>query len=193
MKLPDLPKNLNSKASAALGNAKSWLKNAFQKPEELKNVNKLFLAFSTLFGCGYFKYGSGTLASAVTTLAALLIVNISQTLFFGLTISIIIVGFIVTERTLVDVKNPDPSYIVIDEVVGQLIPFIIICGQGSSFKSSFILALLAFIIFRILDIYKPGFIGKSEKLFHGTTAVMIDDILAGACTLVAIFFISIIV
>lgn len=171
-----------------------WLNHAFEKPDELKGVNKFYLAGATLFGCGYFKYGSGTLASVITAIVALFLVNINHTLFLSVTVAVVIIGFVCTERVLSEeLENRDPYYIVIDEVVGQLIPFVIICGSGSSVRGSILLAILSVVIFRLLDIYKPWIIGKSEKVFRGATAVMIDDIIAGFFTLIAIFIISLLV
>ncbi len=84
----------------------------------------------------------------------------------------------------------DPSCIVIDEVVGFLLLLILVghlTEAGISItKIDFI---LAFILFRIFDIWKPFPIDLLEKKFKGGFGIMIDDI--GASIYAYIIFIII--
>ena len=54
--------------------------------------------------------------------------------------------------------------------------------------------LVAFLVFRLLDIGKPFFIGWIDKNVHGGFGVMADDLAAGAVTslllLLAVYFIT---
>ncbi|QKF58277.1 phosphatidylglycerophosphatase A [Aliarcobacter lanthieri] len=70
----------------------------------------------------------------------------------------------------------DSSEIVIDELAGMWIA-LSICGINS--ENIFILAPLAFIFFRIFDIWKPSIIGKIDKDVKGGLGVMGDDVIAG--------------
>ncbi|WP_418179464.1 phosphatidylglycerophosphatase A [Aliarcobacter lanthieri] len=70
----------------------------------------------------------------------------------------------------------DSSEIVIDELAGVWIA-LSICGINS--ENIFILAPLAFIFFRIFDIWKPSIIGKIDKDVKGGLGVMGDDVIAG--------------
>jgi phosphatidylglycerophosphatase A len=72
----------------------------------------------------------------------------------------------------------DPSKIVIDEVVGMWISLWYIPSGWEYF-------VLAFVLFRLFDIYKPFFIKKVE-LLKGGWGVMMDDVLAGIYTNVVI-------
>jgi phosphatidylglycerophosphatase A len=67
----------------------------------------------------------------------------------------------------------DPGQVVIDEVVGQWLTLLwlpeLILWQH----------ILAFFLFRLYDIKKPWFIGKSESWLSGGWGIMIDDVLAG--------------
>lgn len=169
--------------------------NLFYVPKEVTYFNKAYLSISTVFGCGYFKYGSGTFTSFLTAFVAFFLVSINNFIIFLLLIILLVVGFISADKTISD-NTQDPSYIVIDEVVGQLIPFLLIGSKsfitGSpSIIVNLLLSVLSFILFRIFDIYKPWIIGKSEKVFKGGIAIMIDDILAGVFTLFIIFVVSI--
>ena len=68
----------------------------------------------------------------------------------------------------------DPSEVVIDEAVGMGISLFML-------PHSFGLYLLAFILFRIFDIFKPSFIYQIQDL-PGGWGIMVDDVLAGLFT-----------
>jgi phosphatidylglycerophosphatase A len=81
-----------------------------------------------------------------------------------------------TEHSLVD-----PSYIVIDEVIGQLLCLIVV---SSAFKLSFTEILISFLLFRVCDILKPWPIRHIERTLEQIPAyqafsIIIDDVLAG--------------
>lgn len=73
-------------------------------------------------------------------------------------------------------KKEDPQAVVIDEVLGFLTTLFLVNPVGV--KNNLIAMLLAFIIFRILDITKIGPIYKVQSLKNGIGVVM-DDFLAG--------------
>ena len=70
----------------------------------------------------------------------------------------------------------DDKRIVIDEIVGVLITISLFANLK---EDTLIKIFLAFISFRLLDIYKPSIIGKVDKKLKGGIGVMGDDILAG--------------
>ncbi len=65
----------------------------------------------------------------------------------------------------------DPQYVVIDEVAGQL------CALGLAGPDA-VRIVLAFVAFRLLDIFKPWPIHRLERL-PGAWGVMADDLAAG--------------
>ena len=67
----------------------------------------------------------------------------------------------------------DPGWVVIDEVAGQWITLLAL-PRPSPFW-----LLAAFLLFRVLDIAKPGPIGWADRQ-HGPLGVMADDVIAGA-------------
>ena len=69
----------------------------------------------------------------------------------------------------------DPNWIVIDEVAGQLLA---LCGMAHATLPRLI---CAFVVFRLLDVVKPGPIGWADRQ-HGAVAIMADDVIAGAIT-----------
>jgi phosphatidylglycerophosphatase A len=65
----------------------------------------------------------------------------------------------------------DPSFVVIDEVAGQLIALIFVPAEWKYLLASFIL-------FRGFDIFKPPPLRRLERLPEGT-GIMLDDVGAG--------------
>ena len=72
-----------------------------------------------------------------------------------------------------------PKEVVIDEFSGQLI-------ASSAAGISPLFNIVAFILFRIFDIFKPGIISKAEKL-DGAIGIMLDDWLAGIFSAAILF------
>ena len=87
----------------------------------------------------------------------------------------------------------DPRQIVIDEVLGQAMPLILIVYLSSNNLINVpveIYYLLSFILFRFFDIVKPfpvSYFDKQQKNFFG---IIMDDIMAGLYTMIVIFLIS---
>ncbi|MBT5078612.1 MAG: phosphatidylglycerophosphatase A, partial [Candidatus Marinimicrobia bacterium] len=91
----------------------------------------------------------------------------------------LILGFIACENTLKESDDPDPSYIVIDEVVGLWITLLFV-------PKTIFLFILGFLLFRLFDILKPSFI-YSVQFLKGSWGVMLDDILAGILSLLILW------
>jgi phosphatidylglycerophosphatase A len=70
----------------------------------------------------------------------------------------------------------DNSAIVIDEVVGIWIAMIPISITNSIDP---LMLLMAFVFFRLFDIFKPWPVGLCDRKIPGALGVMVDDILAG--------------
>lgn len=67
----------------------------------------------------------------------------------------------------------DPQKVVIDEVCGTLIAMGMVSGASIGFK------LLGLVLFRVLDITKPGPIDTVQRLEPPGVGIMADDLLAG--------------
>ncbi|UCD39288.1 MAG: phosphatidylglycerophosphatase A [Fidelibacterota bacterium] len=78
----------------------------------------------------------------------------------------------------------DPSVVVIDEVAGMWLALLF--GQRTLWY-----LITAFIIFRLLDIFKPGPLHRLQTL-PGGWGVMMDDLAAGTITLVIMLAIRLI-
>lgn len=130
----------------------------------------------TFFGVGHLKPGPGTWASAVTVLlwwSAARLIPAPQQWVFALTLAILVTLVGIPASTIVarESGSKDPSFVVIDEVVGQLIALIFVPAEWKYL-------LVSLILFRALDIVKPPPLRRLERLPEGT-GIMLDDVGAG--------------
>ena len=80
-------------------------------------------------------------------------------------------------------QQQDPPYVVIDEWVGMwiaLMPLASVIARDpfASWQEHLVRCAIPFSLFRLFDIWKPGPIGRAQKL-RGVSGVMVDDVLAG--------------
>lgn len=144
-------------------------------------MKPLSYLISTFLYLGKLPKAPGTWGS----LGALLVWSfIPESLFFRfILLSLtLIIGFIACENTLKESDDPDPSFIVIDEVVGLWITLLFV-------PKTIFLFILGFLLFRLFDILKPSFI-YSVQFLKGSWGVMLDDILAGVLSLLVLWGIT---
>jgi phosphatidylglycerophosphatase A len=138
-------------------------------------VNRLALLLATWFGCGYWPWGPGTAGSlaAVIIAAALNFFLVpSRILLIGLVIVFLPPAIWASTRTAHLLNRKDPGNVVIDEVLGQ---WLTLAGAAVlNWKT----LLAGFILFRVLDIWKPWPVRQFEKLPEGT-GIVTDDLAAG--------------
>jgi len=91
----------------------------------------------------------------------------------------------------------DASEIVIDEVVGQTIPILLIeyiaFSQSKLLGADLYLYIVSFFLFRFFDIFKPFPIGYFDKNYKNSFGIMFDDVLAGIYTSIIIILLLIII
>lgn len=139
----------------------------------MKNKQKIIKDwFLSLLYSGYSPKAPGTIGSALALVLGMPIVYFSQETIFLLAIFIGLIAIkqinIYEELT----HSHDDKSIVIDELVGMWIAMAFI-GFGTWEL------IIAFILFRIFDIYKPSLIGRIDKKIKGGLGVIGDDALAG--------------
>lgn len=180
---PNREKSRNAENSSALPLSDEAIRTALQQ-DDLVTPRRSKLAWigGTFFGIGLIGKGGGSVAAAVTCLlwwaaAAYLIPN-PQVLPFT-----ILVAGIATLRGIGwssvvarEIGKKDPSEVVIDEVAGQ---FIALLFAPLSWKY----VLVAFILFRVFDIFKPPPVRQLEQLPSGL-GIMMDDVAAGLYALI---------
>ena len=134
-----------------------------------------FLA--TFYGVGYLRPGPGTWASAIAVLVwswnwhGRRFWWMSGAWFLLLCLGWFLVGVATSSSVERESGQPDPNFIVIDEVVGQWIALIAVPLRWQY-------ALASFILFRGFDIFKPPPLRLLEKL-PGGWGIMLDDVGAG--------------
>tara|TARA_Y100000590_G_scaffold330142_1_gene374972 strand:+ start:677 stop:1162 length:486 start_codon:yes stop_codon:yes gene_type:complete len=156
-------------------------------------ITKINLLFISFFNVGKIKFAPGTFASLITCVIFFLFINfINFQIFFILTLIIFFYSLYAINNTYKYFESDDPSEIVIDEVIGQMIPLLSIPIFETLYPTSLIIyCIFSFFIFRLFDIWKPFPINYIDKNVKGSIGIMFDDILAGLYTtilLLVIFF-----
>ena len=138
------------------------------------NFRKFFL---TVGFSGLSPKAPGTVGSFVSLLIGLFLLeflHVSTLFLLALLITVIAIKQIDIYEN--EVGAHDGKEIVIDELAGMWIT-LSICGINS--ENILIMAPLAFIFFRLFDIWKPSIIGKIDRDVNGGLGVMGDDVVAG--------------
>jgi phosphatidylglycerophosphatase A len=130
---------------------------------------------ATFFGIGKLKPGPGTWASLATVglwrALAPLTGEFHVETAIAAAVAVTAFGIPASTRVARESGRKDPSFVVIDEVAGQLIALI---GAPMHWKT----LLASLILFRVFDIVKPPPLRRLEKLPEGA-GIMLDDVGAG--------------
>ena len=126
--------------------------------------------FATGIYSGYSPVASGT-AGSLVALAIYAIPGMERTITLGVITLVTFVIGVVTSAEMEKFHGEDPSIVVIDEFVGMWISLLFL-------PKGFIIAVAAFLLFRVYDIVKPPPARQVERLANGW-GVMLDDVFAG--------------
>lgn len=161
-------------------------------------ITKLVVTF---FGIGYSPICPGTIASVATLPLWILIIFMVN--YFNVKIPVIsitliisgiyMVGYSYTRKYITKNNLDDPSEVVIDEVVGQLLSFFIslffiyfirdmnlqAITSNNRILFCLLLMILPIVLFRLFDITKPWIIGEIDSNMKNAYGIMLDDIFAG--------------
>jgi phosphatidylglycerophosphatase A len=136
---------------------------------------RLSRTIASLFYIGFLPGMPGTYGSVITALAFWWIHSLSGGIrplsHLSVLCLITLIGVLVSAHISRKTGVEDPSYIIIDEVAGQLLTLLCLPVTGLNI-------LIGILAFRTFDIWKPFPIRKLESLEHGI-GVMADDLLAG--------------
>ena len=143
-------------------------------------ANKVLKFITTGFYSGLAPTAPGTFGSLAYLIIWLLLFQQSFYLQIFALLLVTIGGYLATKAYLQlissessDDSHADPSYIVIDEWAGLALALL------AASKTEPFTILLAFMLFRLFDIWKPWLIAKADNL-AGALGIMADDLLAGA-------------
>ena len=160
----------------------------------MKKVNVLL---STFFGYGYLTKIPGTIASAVTAVFLYIAYEVLgyNDLKFSIIFFILLFfySFYAVKDSEAEFENKDPRQIVIDEVLGQSMPIILLLylNQTNQINISIeIYYIFSFIFFRFFDILKPFPVNYFDKNYKNYFGIIMDDIIAGLYSMILIYLIS---
>lgn len=129
------------------------------------NVKTWYGMIATVGGVGRFGRMPGTIGTFVAFLLLLLIGRVGVLPLAA----VVVVGTLAADRYARAVAKDDPQEVVIDEVAGY---WTSVFGLDATY------AIVAFFLFRIVDILKPFPVRRLERL-PGGIGIMADDICGG--------------
>ncbi len=163
------------------------------------STDRLALAISTC-GVGLIPFAPGTFGAlvGVAIFYGLFLACKSSPQYFQ--VVVIIASLIVTALGIWASNfgekifgEKDAQRIVVDEVAGQLISYILIAPlMIAQLSKPTIVIIAGFLLFRTFDIWKPYPIRQLEKLGSGL-GVMADDVLAGIYAAIVLLFLALVV
>jgi len=131
------------------------------------------LAIATGGGSGYAPMASGTFGSAVGLLVwlGLVAANLGPLAYAFALLVVVLVGIWAADRAQTIFRRHDDGRITIDEVAGMLLSLFWLPARPE-------VVVVAFLLFRLFDIWKPAPARAAERL-PGGLGVMADDLVAG--------------
>ena len=149
-------------------------------------IKKFNLLFLTFFFIGKIKYAPGTIASLVTCFLFLLLINIFNiAVILIITLIILFYSFVAINNSFDEFETDDPQEIVIDEVVGQMLPLLAIPIYETLWPlPTLYYCAAAFVLFRLFDIWKPYPISYVDNYIQGSLGIMFDDIIASVYSII---------
>ena len=145
----------------------------------LGKVPWLHVIISTGLGSGFFPGAPGTFAGFIALMIwyALYLVLLPTTLL-GVMVALIVITTFVgvwTSNVMEKYWGEDPRAVVIDEYVGTWIPLLV----APSGEHTIWVAIIGFVLFWLIDIFKPLGCRWIDQNIKGGWGVMLDDVLAG--------------
>ncbi len=136
---------------------------------------------ATGFGSGLSPWVPGTMGTLAAVPFYLLMASQSTILLIIAIVLGTAVGIYLCERTSSDMGVHDHGSIVWDEFVGFWITMLLV--PVTDWQT----VLAGFVIFRFFDMVKPWPISWLDKQVHGGIGIMLDDIVAGLMSMVALW------
>ena len=150
-------------------------------------IKKIAFLISTLFYSGYFPKAPGTFGSFVS-LPIIFVICYNFGLY-GLVLAVMlsfVIALFAVKKVLTYTEH-DPSFIVIDEFIGQSVTFLFVADKLKGDYNS-ILYFIGFILFRIFDVAKPFPVSYADKKIKNALGVILDDVFAGIYAAVILLF-----
>ncbi len=135
-------------------------------------MRNFLVQLATFFGVGRLPKVPGTWGTLATLPLAWLLMQTGPIIYMIAVVLLLPVAILAAEIYEQETGSHDSGAIVIDEVLGFLITMTWLPINWRSF-------VLGFLLFRLLDIWKPFPISYLDKKIPGGLGVVIDDVAAG--------------
>ncbi len=145
-------------------------------------IRNFLKKMATFFGVGFFPKGPGTAGTLAAIPFVLLLSWAGPLIYMAAEIILLPLAVLAAQIYEDDEGGHDHKEIVIDEVLGFLITM---TWLPMTWKSM----LVGFLLFRVLDIFKPFPIGYLDKEIRGGFGVVIDDVAAGVIASIVLQYI----
>ena len=155
-------------------------KNFRAAPLQLREARHPDVLWASFFCVGFLRPAPGTWGSAAAALVWFgLLAGLPALWQAGLCVIYFVVSWWCSHCVCQRYGVHDASEIVADEVIGMWLALWLIQLQ---FELNWITLVAAFLLFRVLDVAKPGPVGWLDRQVDGGLGVMLDDVLAGLLT-----------
>jgi len=158
--------------------------------QKFPNLKNPFHFLATLGGIGLVPLAPGTAGSIFGWILFIILSHYVGMYTFLVLIGVVIILAVTSSgKASKDLVEKDHKSIVIDELAGILVAMYPVIFIASTQYERSLYAILALILFRLFDIFKPYPISYIDKNFKNGLGIVLDDLIAGIYS--AIFAISI--
>jgi len=141
--------------------------------------DKSVIMLATGFFAGHIPFAPGTFGSIMGLPLCFILSKTKLSVAILFILIFIFFAIWISNRAEKILKQNDPGSIVIDEIAGIMVAFL-----GLPFNTIFVAA--GFVTFRFFDIFKPFPIRYMERRLAGGTGVVMDDLMAGVYSNIAL-------
>ncbi len=152
-------------------------------PRIAKGQHRLVTLIATYLGTGYSPIWPGTTGTLATIPLAYGLLKCGHAWLYLATVVLFLVGIWAAGEYCALTGEPDSRKVVIDEVVGYLL-----CLWAVPYTPMNLL--VAFLLFRLFDTWKPWPIRLVDRHVKGGFGVMADDVCAGAVSAGLLWFLQ---
>jgi phosphatidylglycerophosphatase A len=132
---------------------------------------KIYFLTITFFGVGKIPIAQGTVASLISGILYFSFISGNKFLEISINFFILVISFFLIKKVKNFWKDNDPHEVVIDEVAGMFLSLLLL-------PKSFLVFVVAFFIFRFLDITKIPPIIFFDRI-KSPYGILLDDIVSG--------------
>ena len=135
-------------------------------------AGQVILLLGQGLGLGRIPFAPGTFGTLPGLLLVWLCWQAGSGVYLGVTVLVVVIAIWIAGRSAQMLGVADDPRIVIDEIAGVLVAFVLVPPSGLALA-------IGFCVFRLLDIAKPPPISTVDRRVKGGVGIVLDDVLAG--------------